>query len=208
MMAELQWDHLFLSSQVCLDLWDSLGLAEEGSMAWHCRQIRESDFVLVICSQGLSHRPQPPEPEGLDEDEEANRMLDVASNNFSSDVMVQLIGEEVCRAKARGQDLSKYLAAFFEYSEETDIPNELRLVSHYKLPSDLPLLFSQLHEVPLHRPGGYLKINHISEEGFTKLPAGAALQWAIAEARMAMGARRRQCVEGQDFSKKYDPHSG
>lgn len=181
-------------SQVCLDLWDSLSVAEEGSMAWNCRQIRESDFVLVICSWGLNHRPEPPEPEGDDEDEQAN----FGTDSFSSDAVIQIIGAEVCRAKARGQDLSKYMAAIFEYSEETDIPTELRLIPHYVLTSDLPLLFSHLHGVALHRPGGYLKINHISEEGFKTLPAGAALQCAIYEAGMAMRVKRDHSVEDGD----------
>lgn len=173
-------------------------MAGEGSMAWHCRQIRESDFILVICSRGLNHRPEAPEPEGYGEDERADGGLDLGHNAFSSDAAVQLIGEEVGRAKARGQDLSKYMAAVFEYSEETDIPTELRLVSHYRLTSDLELLFSHLHGVALHSPGGYLKINHISEEGFSKLPAGAALQWAIYEAGVAMRAKRHESVEGRD----------
>ncbi|KAG7239869.1 hypothetical protein INR49_030603 [Caranx melampygus] len=187
-----------MATQVCLDLWDSLSVAEEGSMAWYCRQIRESDFILVICSRGLRHRPESPQPEGDDEDIEAKRGLNQVSNAFSSDAAIQLIGEEVGRAKATGQDLSKYMAAIFEYSEETDIPTELRLVSHYTLTRDLPLLFSHLHGVALHRPGGYLKINHMSEEGFAKLPAGAALQWAINEAGVAMRAKRHQSLEGSD----------
>ncbi|XP_033484146.1 interleukin-17 receptor D [Epinephelus lanceolatus] len=185
-----------MATQVCLDLWNSLSVAEEGSMAWHCRQIRESDFILVICSQGLNHRPQP--PQGGDDGEEVDRELVFGSNTFSSNAAVQLIGEEVGRAKTRGQDLSKYMAAIFEYSKETDIPTELRLVSHYMLPRDLQLLFSHLHGVALHRPGCYLKVNHISEEGFTELPAGAALQWAIYEARMAMTAKRHHYAEGGD----------
>ncbi|GAA6223553.1 interleukin-17 receptor D-like [Lates japonicus] len=187
-----------MATQVCLDLWDSLSMAEEGSMAWHYRQIRENDFILVICSRGLNCRPEPPQPKGNDEDEDADRRLDIGSYAFSSDAAVQLIGEEVGRAKARGQDLSKYMAAIFEYSEETDIPSELNLVSRYMLTSDLPLLFSHLHGVALHRPGGYLKINHISEEGFAKLPAGAALQWAIYEAGMAMRAKAHHSVGGGD----------
>lgn len=170
----------FFSSKVCLDLWDSLSVAEEGSMAWHCRQIRECNFVLVICSRGLNKKPKP-------EDDDEDQELNIRSNAYSSDAVIRLIGEEVGRAKARGQDLSKYMAAIFEYSEETDIPTELRLISHYMLTSDLPLLFSHLHGVPLHRPGSYLKIDHISEKGFAKVPAGAALQWAIYEAGMAMG---------------------
>lgn len=164
-------------------------------MAWHCRQIRESDFVLVICSRGLNHTPEPPQPESDDEYDDENASLRYGSNNFSSDAAVHLVREEVGRAKARGQDLSKYMAAIFEYSDETDIPTELRLVSHYTLMNDLPLLFSHLHGVALHRPGSYLRIDHISEEGFTKLPAGAALQSAICEAEMDM-KKREPSMEG------------
>lgn len=179
---------------MCLDLWDSLSVAMEGSMAWHCRQIRESDFILVICSRGLKHKPEPPGAEGDSEEEEADGGLHLGTKTFSSDAAVQLIGEEVGRAKARGRDLSKYMAASFEYSEETDIPTELRLVTHYTLTRDLALLFSHLHGVALHRPEGYLKINHISDEGFIKLPAGAALQRAICEAGMALRAKSHHSV--------------
>ncbi|XP_026188815.1 interleukin-17 receptor D isoform X2 [Mastacembelus armatus] len=185
-----------MATQVFLDLWDSLSVAEEGAMAWYCRQIRESDFVLVICSWGLNHRPCPPEPEVDDDDVEGDRQMGFGSN--CSNAVVQLIGEEVGRAKARGQDLSKYMAGIFEYSEETDIPTELRLVSHYKLTNDLTLLFSHLHGVALHRPGGYLKINHISDEGFSKLPAGAALQSAISAGEMAMRAKQHHWEEGSE----------
>lgn len=183
---------------MCLDLWDSLTVAEEGSMAWYCRQVRESDFVLVICSQGLSHRPESLKPHGDNENEQTGGEQIFDASVFSSKAAVQLIGTEVARAKARGQDLSKYMAAIFEYSEETDIPTELRLIPHYVLTSDLPLLFSHLHGVPLHRPGGYLKINHITEDGFTKLLAGAALQGSIYEAGMTMQAKGHISVKGGD----------
>uniref|UniRef100_A0A3B3TMK1 Si:ch211-207e14.4 n=1 Tax=Poecilia latipinna TaxID=48699 RepID=A0A3B3TMK1_9TELE len=159
------------TQQVCLDLWDYLSIAEEGIMAWHCRQIRESDFVLVICSPGLRQRY---DPEVTHSDS-----VDLMSNACSCSAIVQLIGEEVGRAKARGEDMSKYMAAVFKYCKETDIPTELRLASHYTLPHDLPLLFSHLQGVALHRPGSYLKINNITEEGYTGVPMGAALQLAI-----------------------------
>ncbi|TNN37573.1 Interleukin-17 receptor D [Liparis tanakae] len=176
-----------MATQVSLDLWDSLSVAEEGGVAWHCRQIRESDFVLVICSRGLGRRPTPP----TGEDERPDAGLRSGSDAFTSDAAVQLIGEEVGRAKAWGRDLSKYMAASFDYSDEADIPTELRLVSHYALTRDLQLLFSHLHTLALHGPGHYLKVDHISEEGYAELPAGAALQWAIAQAREAMTATRR-----------------
>ncbi|XP_041656100.1 interleukin-17 receptor D [Cheilinus undulatus] len=184
-----------MATKVCLDLWDSLSVAREGSMAWYCRQIQESDFIMVICSLGLKHKPKPPEPE--DGQDEAERQLwDFECNTFSSDAAVQLIGVEVGRAKTRGQDLSKYMSVIFEHCEETDVPTELRLVSHYTLTRDLQLLFSHLHKVALHKPESYLKIDNISEEGFTKLAAGAALQQAIHKAGMEMRAKRHRSVEG------------
>lgn len=153
---------------------------------------------MVICSRGLNRSPGPPDTEGDNEDEEAVERLDFGANAFTSDAAVQLIREEVGHAKARGQDLSKYMAAIFEYSKETDIPTELNLVSHYTLTRDLPLLFSQLHGVALHRPGGYLRINQISEESFTELPAGAALQQAICEAGCALRAKSHHSAEEGD----------
>lgn len=179
-----------MATEVCLDLWDSLSVSEEGSMAWHCRQIRECDFVLVICSRGLSHKPEPLEQNTCEEEESS-----LESDYTSAEAAISLIGAEVGHAKARGQDLSKYMAAIFEYSEQVDIPTELSLVSHYTLTSDLALLFSHLHSVALHRPGGYLRISHISEEGFTQLPAGAALQSAIYEAGVVMKETRCDSLE-------------
>ncbi|XP_047439057.1 interleukin-17 receptor D [Mugil cephalus] len=185
-----------MATQVLLDLWDSLSVSEEGSMAWYSRQIQESDFILVVCSRGLNRKTEPPKTEWGDEDEEEEEEEEVGTgldySIYSSDTAVQLVREEVVRAKARGQDLSKYMAAVFVYSEETDVPAELRLASHYALPRDFPLLFSHLHGVSLHRPGSYLKINHISEEGFAKLASGAALQSAIYEAGAEMKAKRQR----------------
>lgn len=180
-----------LCVQVCLDLWDSLSVARDGGLSWHCRQLQDSDFVLVLCSPGLNPRAAAPGLERV-EDEEAD-----VGPGAASDAAVQLIGEEVGRAKARGRDLSKYMAAIFEYCEETDIPTELRLVSNYSLPNDLVLLFSHLHRMTLYRPGSYLKVNSISAEAFTQLPAGAALQQAISEAGRAMALRSHPSPGGE-----------
>lgn len=158
-------------------------------MSWYCRQIRECDFILVVCSRGLSRGLAPPAGRDEEEDEDAGGRGRDFGPSSACDTAVRLIGEEVGRAKARGRDLSKYMAAIFEHSEEGDIPTELRLVPHYQLMCDLPLLFSHLHAVALHRPGGYLKINHISDEGFAQLPAGAALQLAVYEAGVELRAK-------------------
>ncbi|XP_054630031.1 interleukin-17 receptor D [Dunckerocampus dactyliophorus] len=168
-----------MATKVFLDIWNSLEVAQEGSMAWSYRHILESDFVLVICSQGLRRRLESSTPAGT----------------FDSEVMARLIGEEVGRAISGGKDLSKYMTAIFGYSEMTDIPMELRLVAHYRLTADLPLLFSHLHQVPLYRPGRYMTIKGISEEELTKTPAGQALQHTITEAEKAMKAKRLDNME-------------
>ncbi|XP_015196299.2 interleukin-17 receptor D isoform X2 [Lepisosteus oculatus] len=162
-----------MAIQVHLDLWESLRLAEEGVMSWHCRGVQESDFVLVVCSQGLGQLLQGREEE---EEEEGVWKGDVST------AVVSLIGEEIGRASLRGQSLSKYISATFEHSRELDIPGVLRLASHYLLPRDLPLLFSHLHGVELCGPGQRLHVQHVSEEGYLTVPAGAALCQAIAEA--------------------------
>ncbi|CAL8278841.1 unnamed protein product [Boreogadus saida] len=176
-----------MATKVCLDLWDTLNLAEEGSIGWLCRQLQESDFVMVLCSRGLHHRPLAPSRsnDGNDNKEEEEEEEEEEERGLICQAAVALIGEEVGRARARGRDLSKYMAAIFPHSEETDIPLELGLVARYRLPGDLPLLFSHLHGVALHAPGRYLEVEHLSRDGLARVPSGATLLRAIAEAGLA-----------------------
>ncbi|XP_062397135.1 interleukin-17 receptor D [Sardina pilchardus] len=157
-----------MAIKVFLDLWESLSLMEEGVLGWYCKKMAESDYVLVICSPGLHLRPQ--------ENKE-----DPPDQNMSS-AIVAMIGEELCRTKAKGQDLSRYMTAMFDYSKETDVPVVFSLASHYSLTTDLPLLFSHLHGMALQQPGTCLQVEHISED-YSRLPAGEALQRAILEAK-------------------------
>ncbi|XP_017343231.1 interleukin-17 receptor D [Ictalurus punctatus] len=161
-----------MATEVHLDMWDALSMTEEGDLGWYCRKIKESDFVLVICSKSLNKR------------QHKHREEEVDQKTNTSLAIIAIIGEEILRAKSLGQDLSKYMTAIFEYSKKSDIPTMLSLASHYTLPKDLPLLFSHLHGVALQKPGGYLLIENISENGYSKLPAGAALLLAIEDARI------------------------
>lgn len=142
-------------------------------MGWYCRRMKESDFVMVICSRGLNLKQQSHSEEEED-DSVGNTSLAITA----------ILGEEICRAKAQCQDLSKYMTALFEYSEESDIPAMLNLASNYMLPKDLPLLFSHLHGVPLGKPGAYMRVKNISENEYSKLPAGVALLRAIQKAKI------------------------
>ncbi|KAI2649570.1 Interleukin-17 receptor D [Labeo rohita] len=145
---------------------------DEGQCVLLDRTTRPPGLLIcysIICSQGLlqnqNHQSEDEEP---------------LENTASA--IVSMIGEELCRAKALGRDLSKYMVATFEYSQESDIPAALGLASRYTLIKDLPLLFSHLHGVALQKPGVYLQVENISESGYCKLPAGAALQLAVQEA--------------------------
>ncbi|XP_030623518.1 interleukin-17 receptor D [Chanos chanos] len=164
-----------MAVQVALDLWEALSLMQEGVLGWYSRKIKESDFVLVICSRGLHQRKQDRE-----EGEEPNEGWEL---NSSSSV-ITMIGEELWRTKTMGEDLIKYMTAIFEYSHENDVPAVLGLASRYTLTRDLPLLFSHLHGVALQRPGVCLQVEDISENGYTKQQAGAALRLAIEEAKI------------------------
>uniref|UniRef100_A0A3B1IV32 Si:ch211-207e14.4 n=1 Tax=Astyanax mexicanus TaxID=7994 RepID=A0A3B1IV32_ASTMX len=168
-----------MATQVHLDLWDALSIMEEGDLGWYCRMMKESDFVMVICSRGLNQNPQ----RWRNQEED-----DSGDSNPTILAITALIGEEIYRAKALQQDLSKYMTATFEYSKESDIPSILNLVSSYALPRDLPLLFSHLHRVALQRPGAFLQVENISENNYSRLPAGAALSMAIQEAKSLITA--------------------
>ncbi|MBN3306585.1 I17RD protein, partial [Amia calva] len=171
-----------MSTQVHLDLWEGLSLVEEGPMGWYTRRMQESDFVLAVCSRGLCQlldKRAQHHREKEEEEEEESWDGDVSA------AAVSLIGEEMGWAASRGQDLSKYMAAIFEYSRETDFPGLLGLASRYVLPQDLPLLFSHLHGVALHGPGRQLLVENVSGEGYLSVPAGAALSRAITEAKGA-----------------------
>ncbi|KAI1897197.1 hypothetical protein AGOR_G00080730 [Albula goreensis] len=171
LLAAFMQQHMAI--QVCLDLWEALSLVEEGTMSWLCSRMQESDFVLVVCSRGLQQQV------------ERSALEDSDSDSWEGDtslVAVSLIAEEMAQAKAKGQDLAKYMTATFEYSKESDVPAVLGLAARYTLMRDLPLLFSHIHGVELQRPGRSLQVEHISQEDYYKLPAGSALQWAIYEA--------------------------
>ncbi|KAI4898665.1 hypothetical protein NFI96_002811 [Prochilodus magdalenae] len=162
-----------MATQVHLDLWDALNIMEEGDLRWYCKKMKESDFVMVICSRGLNQKQQSQETEEDD--------IPVVNTSLA---IIGIIGEEICQAKALGLDLSKYMTAIFEYSKESDVPSILNLASNYMLPKDLPLLFSHLHGVALQKPGAYLRVENISENEYSKLLAGMALRHAIQEVKI------------------------
>ncbi|XP_039631087.1 interleukin-17 receptor D isoform X2 [Polypterus senegalus] len=156
--------------QVSLDLWEQLQIAEHGKMNWLCQKIEESDFVLVVCSQGMykmSNRQMVTQ---------ANEEVDV------SIVGISMIAEDMYRAKSQGLSMSKYITVTFEYTSEQYIPKMLYLASRYHLMFSLPLLFSHLHQVQMHKPGIQLHVDVMTPEGYIKVPSGCSLYCALHKA--------------------------
>nr|XP_014353370.1 PREDICTED: interleukin-17 receptor D-like [Latimeria chalumnae] len=157
--------------QVALDLWEHLKIAEEGYMGWLCRQIEESDYIIVICSKAMKQfveckHDDPQEARGF----EHGGMFAVA---------ISLIAEKVRQAMVCSGNISKFIAAFFEYSGERDVPDLLALATKYCLMEEFPKLFSHLHNVELNRPGFYLHVENISKDNYHQVPSGFGLYTAI-----------------------------
>ncbi|XP_028431714.1 interleukin-17 receptor D [Perca flavescens] len=143
----------FCSCEVVLDLWEHLEMCREGQTSWLSRQLDEADFIITICSRGLryyvekkSHRGKTP--------------VSRRSNSSSSSpiggsggdlfiVGVAMIAEKLRLANqsqgGRAQELNRYMAVYFDYSTEKDIPTMLSLAPRFKLMDQLPQLFSRLH---------------------------------------------------------------
>ncbi|XP_051789550.1 interleukin-17 receptor D isoform X2 [Erpetoichthys calabaricus] len=156
--------------QVSLDLWEQLQIAEHGKMNWLCKKIEESDFVLVVCSQGMYKM--------------SNRQM-VTQVNEAIDVSIagiSMIAEDMYRAKSQGLSMSKYITVTFEYTSEQYIPKMLYLASRYHLMFNLPLLFSHLHQVQMHKPGIQLHVDVMTPEGYIKVPSGSSLYCALHKA--------------------------
>uniref|UniRef100_H3ANI2 Interleukin-17 receptor D n=1 Tax=Latimeria chalumnae TaxID=7897 RepID=H3ANI2_LATCH len=128
----------FCGCEVALDLWEHLSICKEGQMDWLCHQIRESHYIIVICSKGMKYFV-----------EKKNRKHKGARQDSGTGelfaVTVSMIAEKLRQAKQNSDDTSKFIAVYFDYSRESDIPCILDLATKYKLMDNLPQLYSHLH---------------------------------------------------------------
>ncbi|KAM9860117.1 interleukin-17 receptor D [Aulostomus maculatus] len=146
----------FCSCEVVLDLWEHLEMCREGQMSWLSRQLDEANFIITVCSKGLryfvdkkSRRGKTPVSRRSGGSSSSSSSPIGGSSNDLFVVAVAMIAEKLRQAKQneRGgaQELSRYMAVYFDYSTESDIPTMLSLAPRLKLMDQLPQLLSRLH---------------------------------------------------------------
>lgn len=146
----------FCGCEVVLDLWEHLDMCREGQMSWLSRQLDEADFIITICSKGLRYFTEkksrrgktPVSRRGNSGANPAPKDSGPIGSGSGSDlflVAVAMISEQLRLAKQSEKELSRFMAVYFDYSTENDIPTALSLAPRLKLMDQLPQLFSRLH---------------------------------------------------------------
>jgi interleukin 17 receptor D len=124
---------------VALDLWEDFSLCREGQREWVTQKIHESQFIIVVCSKGMKYF--------VDKKNYKHKGGGRSSGKGELFlVAVSAIAEKLRQAKQSSTGaLSKFIAVYFDYSCEGDVPCILDLSTKYKLMDNLPQLCSHLH---------------------------------------------------------------
>ncbi|XP_049588921.1 interleukin-17 receptor D [Syngnathus scovelli] len=152
----------FCGCEVGLDLWEHLEMCREGRMSWLSRQLDEANFIITVCSRGLRYFVERKSRRGktpvgrrgnsavCDMDCPAGRSGGSGGDLFVAGVA--MIGEKLRQAKQQESEehghvgeLHRYMAVYFDYSTENDVPTVLGLAPRFKLMDQLPQLFARLH---------------------------------------------------------------
>ncbi|XP_043934703.1 interleukin-17 receptor D isoform X2 [Protopterus annectens] len=162
----------FCCCEVSLDLWEHLEICKEGQMDWLSRQISESHFIIVVCSKGMKYFVE----------KKNRKQKGVIRENGKRDlfiVAVSMIAEKLRQAKQNSDDISKFIAVYFDYSRESDIPGILDLARKYKLMDNLPQLYSHLHSRELSLQDSETYPLNISKRNYFCSKSGRSLYIAI-----------------------------
>ncbi|XP_060059058.1 interleukin-17 receptor D isoform X2 [Erinaceus europaeus] len=163
----------FCGCEVALDLWEDFSLCREGQKEWVIQKIQESQFIIVVCSKGMKYFV----------DKKNNKHKGSNRGSGKGDlflVAVAAISEKLHQAKqSSAAALSKFIAVYFDYSCEGDIPSVLDLSTKYKLMDNLPQLCSHLHsrDHGLQELGPYPGLT--SRRNYFRSKAGRSLYVAI-----------------------------
>lgn len=147
----------FCGCEVVLDLWEHLDMCREGQMSWLSRQLDEADFIITVCSKGLRYFTEKKTRRGKTPvGRRGNSSSNPAPKDSGGDgggggasdlflVAVAMIAELLRVAKQNEKELSRFMAVYFDYSTENDVPTALGIAPRLKLMDQLPQLFSRLH---------------------------------------------------------------
>eukprot|EP00061_Rhincodon_typus_P017174 g45749.t1 len=157
---------------VALDIWEHLEIYKEGQMDWLRQQIMESHYIIVICSKGMKffiekkHRKH----KGSSRDGGQGELFIVA---------VSMIAERLRQARLNSSNPSKFIAVYFDYSCEADIPGALDLACKYKLMDHFPQLYSHLHARDHGQPDRDPTEVNIRKSNYFRTKSGRSLYIAI-----------------------------
>ncbi|XP_054906105.1 interleukin-17 receptor D [Poeciliopsis prolifica] len=143
----------FCGCEVVLDLWEHLEMCKEGQMSWLSRQLDEANFIITVCSKGLRYYVEKKSRRGKTPvGRRSNSGCGSPTGGSHGDlfvVAVAMIAEKLRLAKQNEDggdpELSRFMAVYFDYSTENDIPTALSLAPRLKLMDQLPQLYGQLH---------------------------------------------------------------
>ncbi|XP_077428486.1 interleukin-17 receptor D isoform X2 [Vanacampus margaritifer] len=147
----------FCGCEVALDLWEHLEMCREGPMSWLSRQLDEANFIITVCSKGLRYFVERKSRRGKTPAGRRGNGRDVGCPSVGSGgdlfvVGVAMIAEKLRQAKCQeseerrhARELHRFMAVYFDYSTESDIPTVLSLAPRFKLMDQLPQLFARLH---------------------------------------------------------------
>uniref|UniRef100_A0A8C4DH96 Interleukin-17 receptor D n=1 Tax=Dicentrarchus labrax TaxID=13489 RepID=A0A8C4DH96_DICLA len=166
----------FCSCEVVLDLWEHLEMCKEGQMSWLSRQLDEANFIITICSKGLRYYVE----------KKSRRGKTPVIGGSGSDlfiVSVAMIAEKLRLAKQSegggAQELNRYMAVYFDYSTENDIPTMLSLAPRFKLMDQLPQLFSRLHSSQSSFSDRESQPHNVSRRNYFRSKSGRSLYVSI-----------------------------
>lgn len=144
-------------------------------MSWLSRHIDEAHFLVTICSKGFKYFVEKRHRKGKATSKEKNTKEVAIPDPSSNDLFVvaaAMISEKLREAQQDSADLSRFMAVYFDYSRESDVPTSLALAPRFKLMDQLPELLARLHSRQLGVPS-------ISKRNYFRSKAGRSLYVAI-----------------------------
>ncbi|XP_038266922.1 interleukin-17 receptor D isoform X1 [Dermochelys coriacea] len=162
----------FCGCEVALDIWEDLKNCKEGQKEWLIQKINESQFIIIVCSKGMKYFVEKKnwKHKGATRDAEKGELFLLA---------ISIIAEKLRQAKQNSDDLCKFIAVYFDYSCEGDIPGIVDLSTKYKLMDNLPQLYSHLHSRELSLQDSEVYPVNISKRNYFRSKSGRSLYVAI-----------------------------
>ena len=151
-----------LGFHVAFELWEKLKASQNFQM-WMKMSLEEADKVLVIWSSTATELMKEPK-----------------SNHSNSTDMFSPVVRHIQSDMFAGENINKYLFAYFNYSESNCIPQEYldrKKFPCYQLMQDMEALYFSLTDTEKHQPGRTLHNDQIMGTSYFKSPLNKDGLW-------------------------------